>query len=163
MIPVSRDAMLKLKGETDEEDRQKRIESIVQAVYTAAIRQARTSSDTIYRYQIPATNRVLIGERYVSEEVATQLGISPSDFHEKNIPEILTRLRHLFPDCTVMMKYYMVGQDGSLSELPSENLLPFVYKTMLELSVDWTGEGQTPRGGEAKPPKATNYRLANLP
>jgi hypothetical protein len=138
MIPISRETMRKLKGETDEEDRLKRIDSIVLAVYTAATRQARTSSDTIYRYQIPATNRVLIGERYVTQEVASQLGISPCDFHEKNIPEILTRLRHLFPECIVVMKYYMVGQDGSLSELPSENLLPFVYKTMLELIVDWS-------------------------
>ena len=129
LIPISREEMRGMKTKADEEMRTRLIEQIVLEIYSPAVRQAQTTSDTSYTY--PLTNTMYHNH-----------GLHPSTAVKANIPEILRRLRELFPGCTVSHTEFAKGQDGRLYDISimEEKVLAFVNRQQIKeyIVIDWS-------------------------
>jgi len=99
LTPMTRDTMRGLKAEADEKRRiqeekirLENIQRIVKKIYTMAIQEAQTTTNT--SIQIHSENHVMI-----SGHVGHAL--PRLDFFVKNIKEIISGLEELFPGCSV--------------------------------------------------------------
>lgn len=95
LTPVSREELRSLKTRRDEEIRINQINEYVRNIYSATVSKAKTSTDTYYR--------------------TTQISV----FERKHMPEILDRLRILFPDCVVEYIHTIGGNDGTMYNINS--------------------------------------------
>ena len=86
LTPVSREHLRSLKQKIE-------IDKYVRYIYSSALRQAETTTDTYYR--------------------TTQI----SDFEKKHMPEILDSLKTLFPDCRVEYQHTIGGNDGKMYDI----------------------------------------------
>ena len=93
LTPVSREHLRSLKRQRDEKMRIQQIDNYVNNIYRSVVNKAETSTDTYYR--------------------TTQI----SDFERKHMPEILSNLQSLFPDCRVEYQHTIGGNDGKLYDI----------------------------------------------
>jgi len=122
LTPVSRDHLRLLKTQREEEMRLNQINNYVRNIYSAAISKAQTSTETFYHY--------------------AQI----SDFHRKNMPDILSSLKTLFTDCLVEYQHTIGGNDGKmydinkLDESMRQILLNPSYKTKIheQIVIEWS-------------------------
>ena len=115
LTPVSREHLRSLKQKIE-------IDKYVRHIYSSALRQAETTTDTYYQY--------------------TRIDESM----RKNIPEILHNLKSLFPDCLVEYQNTIEGNDGKmyninkLDESMCQILLNPSYKTKVQeqIVIEWS-------------------------
>lgn len=129
LTPVSREEMRKMKGNVDEQRRLQLIDNIVSQIYAPTVRQAQSSSETSYSYQLTNTTYHKHG-LHKSQEV------------KANMPDILNRLRELFPGCRVTHTTLAKGQDGQIYDIAciEEKVLAFVNREQTQeyIVVDWS-------------------------
>lgn len=153
LIPFSRENMRALKSQKDEEGHQRRLEQVVRNIYTSVVRFAERTTETIYRFRIPNGhyNSVHIPSTIPSNNHLESHNVMfiPFDINKDyimvNMDEILTRLRSLFPECSVEYKKVSMargrdGKDYDISNL-DEKLRPFIDTTRAETNeyivIDW--------------------------
>jgi len=126
LTPISRDAMLSLKAQKDEEIRQKaeagrqrRIIDIVTNIYNSAKTVAETTAQKSYSYAIP------------------------DQFHITCIEDLLASLRGLFPGCTIAhtVRSFATGVDGKEHDVTTgaAHIFPILRQRREEvIVVDWS-------------------------
>jgi len=129
LTPVSREEMRGMKVHMDEQRRLQLIDTIVSQIYAPTVMQARSSSETSYTY--PLTNTTYHNH-----------GLHKSQEVKANMPDILNRLRELFPGCTVSHTTLAKGQDGQLYDIAciEEKVLAFVNRQQTQeyIIIDWS-------------------------
>lgn len=117
--PYSRESLRVMKSQKDEENRIAQINEMIKTIYTFAISSASSKTDTSYQYVL-----------------------HPS---LTNIPDILSGLKMLFPDCLVQRKTLVRMRDGQLCEMPQidDKLIPFmnvnIHHTKQDcIVIDWS-------------------------
>ena len=128
MEPLTRQYLLGLKAQVDEETRVKNVQSYVSQICSNVIHMARTTSQT--RFQ---------------QKVAPDIG-NPSHHGYFNVrhsmPDILDKLRGVFPDSKVEFKSLSRGQDGKMYDIADidERMKPFINPQFNEefIIVDWS-------------------------
>jgi len=130
--PVLRETLRGLKAEEEErlrimkeKDRLNAVEGYVTQLYNDAINYAKINTNTSYIYMLPQRNNR-----------------DPEDFLRDNMVDIITRLRDLFPDCSVKYTKVARGQDGSMYDISTidEKLRPFIDSRYNQESIiiDWS-------------------------
>ncbi len=122
LTPVSREQLRSLKTQRDEEIRIEKINNFVRQIYSMAVNTAQTTTNTYYQY--------------------TRI----DEFVRKNMPEILSNLQSLFPDCLVEYKSTIGGNDGKmydinkLDESMRQILLNPSYNTKVheQIVIEWS-------------------------
>jgi hypothetical protein len=157
-IPMSRAMMQGLKAEKEEEIRQAHIKKIVNEIYRQAFQIAQTTTETSYNHEIPSTDMARYTpdqrreqkKRYLDNLVTYRGGNRtipyyqgpPDPFHIKNMPDILTGLRDLFPGCSVSHTLLCQAKDGKLYDVATldEAVLPFVDRALDQsyIVIDWS-------------------------
>ena len=148
LTPFSRETMRTLKSQKDEEGHQRRLEEVVRNIYTSAVSFAERNTETTYRFAIQSGhyNSVLIPSIVPSNHLQSIPFHINKDYIMGNMDEILTRLRILFPDCSVEYKKVSMargrdGKDYDISNL-DEKLRPFIDTARAEtkeyIVIDWT-------------------------
>jgi hypothetical protein len=131
--PMSRDTMRSLKATVEEEARQAQIQKIVSDIYLRATVQAQLTTNSLYTYPVPLTAQSC--NRGINQ-------YAPCDFHTKNMPDILLRLREIFPGCVVKFSLLVKGKDGKMYDVDTmhEEALPFIdMKDSNEfITIDWS-------------------------
>ena len=84
--PVTRESMRGLKAKRLDEDRIHQINHIVDQIYGKAVHIATNTDDSRYLHMLP------------------MLGRDTYEFHKTNMAEIISRVKSLFPDCSVEHK-----------------------------------------------------------
>lgn len=119
LTPYSRESLRVMKSQKDEENRIAQINEMIKTIYTHVLSSATTKTDTSFQYVI-----------------------RPS---LTNIPDILSGLQMLFPDCSVQHKTLVRMRDGKLCEMPQidDKLIPFmnvnIHQTKQEcIVIDWS-------------------------
>lgn len=111
-VPLSRATLLSLKEQEDLKQRTIAIDGIIQNIYKEVVRKARTNEvEKFY-----AWHAGFISEMYQ--------------------PEIISRLRIVFPDSTVVSKRMSKDVDGKLAEVDKETVDPAKYSDYI--LVDWS-------------------------
>ena len=139
LTPVSREAMRSLKSLKDEEARLKRIDSLVHHIYRSSVNLAETTTTTSFNYSVPQENIT----RQVVEPIC-MYGTTPTRYVSTReiIPEIISGLQSLFPNCSVKYTTLTRGQDGKMYDisLMDPQILPFIDKKHAQeyIVVDWS-------------------------
>uniref|UniRef100_A0A6C0HFI4 Uncharacterized protein n=1 Tax=viral metagenome TaxID=1070528 RepID=A0A6C0HFI4_9ZZZZ len=119
--PVTREYLLGLKAQTDEETRVKRVNEYAQHTFRQVINTATTTTQT--RYQQPLQKH---DPQYIRD----------------NMPDILDKLRDLFPDSKVDFKSLSRGQDGKMYDIADidERMKPFINTQFNQdfIVIDWS-------------------------
>jgi len=114
-LPISREVMLQLKKNKDEEAHRKCVELLVNGIYSNALRQAETSEDKQYYYKVTS---------------------SPY------FPEVVEALKELFPGCSVSHTLLACGSDGKMYDISKidEKILPLIDRALNDsyIVVDWS-------------------------
>ena len=146
--PFSRESLRLLNRQKDEEGRERRLEQIIKEIYTNTVQFAERKSETVYRYSlinnynpisIPSTISSGHHLHYIQFPIT-------KEFILGNMDEILTRLRSLFPDCSVEYKKVSMamGRDGKEYDISSldEKLRAFIDTTRAQtreyIVIDWS-------------------------
>ena len=148
LTPFSRESLRLLNGQKDEEGRERRLEKIIKEIYTNTVQFAERNSETVYRYSlINNYNPVSIPSIIPSANHfhSIQLPIT-KEFIVGNMDEILTRLRSVFPDCSVEYKKVSMamGRDGKEYDISSldDKLRAFIDTTRAQtreyIVIDWS-------------------------
>jgi len=151
LTPFSRENMRALKSQKDEHGHQRRLEEVVRTIYTSAVSFAERNAETTYRFRIlngnynsvhiPSSTQHL-NHLHTLQSIPFQIN---KDYIMVNMDEILTRLRSLFPECSVEYKKVSMargrdGKDYDISNL-DEKLRPFIDTTRAETNeyivIDW--------------------------
>ena len=74
--PMSREAMRGFKVKVEEEQRVKQIQDLVKHIYWGATEQAKVSTDSVYKYAIPAQ---LVTSRPQKKEILFARGMTPKE------------------------------------------------------------------------------------
>lgn len=145
--PFSRENMRSLKSQKDEEGRQRKLEKFVKDIYTGAVRFAEEKDETTYRF--------LFGNNYANYGGVQIPSIIPNnplnyqitkEYILGNMDDIITRLRSLFPECSVEYKKLsmVLGRDGKEHDISNldEKLRPFIDTqravTNEYIVIDWS-------------------------
>ena len=129
LIPMSRDEMRSLKDKTDEENRLRQVKQYIESMYTCAINTAKTSTSPEWR-----------AEFYNGQCREGFDGM----FVIKNINDILSGLRSLFPDCSVEFKSVTMamGPDRQMHDISTldEKALMFIGNRQVKqcITIDWS-------------------------
>ena len=130
--PTSRDEMRGFKAKIEEEQRVHRVKNITQNIYNLAIRQAQTTTDSVYKYTMPKTQQI----------VEMRHTMVLCEFHTKNMPDILQQLNDMFPECLVKYARLVKGKDGKMYEMDKmdEKVLPFIDQSQSQeyITIDWS-------------------------
>lgn len=147
--PFSRANMRLLKEQKDEEGHQRRLEEVVRNIYTSAVYFAERNAETTYRFaiqnsgyqmvNIPSTIPSINSLQYIQFQIN-------KEYIVKNTDEILSRLRSLFPECSVEYKKLSMamGRDGKEYDISNldDKLRPFIdtarAQTKEYIIIDWT-------------------------
>jgi hypothetical protein len=128
---MSRDAMRGFKAKVEEEKRMKQVKDYARSIYDAAVYQAQRTTDSVYKCMTPMT-----------QSVTRPVTYSPSEFHTKNMPDILQELKEMFPGCLVKHARLVKAQDGKMYDMDSidEKVLPFIDQSQSQeyITVDWS-------------------------
>lgn len=146
LTPFSRENMRTLKSQKDEEGHQRKLEKVVKDIYIAAVRLAEQTTESTYRF-ILANNFTCGGVSIPSITSNHQLSFQiTKEYIVENMDEILSRLRILFPECSVEYKKVSMargrdGKDYDISNL-DEKLRPFIDTTRAHTNeyivIDWS-------------------------
>lgn len=121
MQPVTREQLLCLKAKTDEETRMKNVQQYAQHIYRQVKQTAETTTQTRYQQQVQNHD-----PHYI----------------RVNMPDILDKLRSLFPDSKVDFKSLSRGQDGKMYDIADidERMKPFINTQFNQdfIVVDWS-------------------------
>lgn len=119
LSPVSRDALLRGNAKVVEETHNANIKMIVGAIYNSTINISQTTTETIFYYPI-----------------------SGNEFCIKNMGEILSHLKVLFPGCSVIHTLIAIGKDGKYYDISKINdeVLPILEKALDSsfIVIDWS-------------------------
>ena len=124
LIPMPRDEMRSLKAKDDEIARIYQVEANVRSIYQSAVHLARTSTKTQYIYTITSYREI--------------------PFIVTNMDDILSRLRILFPDCSVQFTSIKMamGADGAMRDITNldPKAMPFIGQIQIKecISIDWS-------------------------
>jgi len=163
MQAMSREDMRGLKAKIEENARLQKVNTIVNRIYGEAVTLARTSLDTSFNYPIPpdlvqqrpraaqarvmpagmTAKEALFNQQQAQWEVMQANQGPPSDpFFLANMPDILSGLQQLFPDCTVTHSLLCQGTDGKLYDISTldDKVLPFVNRALDRsfIVIDWS-------------------------
>ena len=116
---MNRATMQGLKAAKDEENRQITIKNAVNHIYRATITYAQTHADSSYKHQ------------------ANIHMVSKAD-----LPDLLSQLQILFPDCTVSFQSMVRAPDGKFYDISKMDtqVLPFIKNQQTQdfLVIDWS-------------------------
>jgi hypothetical protein len=119
------------KAKVEEEKRMKQVKDYARSIYDAAVYQAQRTTDSVYKCMTPMT-----------QSVTRPVTYSPSEFHTKNMPDILQELKEMFPGCLVKHARLVKAQDGKMYDMDSidEKVLPFIDQSQSQeyITVDWS-------------------------
>ena len=106
LTPFSRENMRTLKSQKDEEGHQRKLEDVVRNIYASAVSFAERTAEITYRFAIQNgyQQNVSIPSTIPSNHYQSIQFQITKEFIVGNMDEILTRLRRLFPDCSVEYK-----------------------------------------------------------
>ena len=156
---MSRDAMRGFKAKVEEEKRVQQIKEIAKSIYWAATAQAQKTTESVYKYTVPLTRQVVPAEPVVLNTTSmtpkeamfmtqqalhqkTRVVNAPSEFHTKNMPDILQELREMFPECMVKHARLVKGQDGKMYDMDTidDKVLPFIDQSQSQeyITIDWS-------------------------
>jgi hypothetical protein len=148
LTPFSRENMRTLKSQKDEEGHQRKLEEIVRNIYASAVSFAERTAETTYRFAIQNgyQQNVSIPSTIPSNHYQSIQFQITKEFIIGNMDEILTRLRSIFPDCSVEYKKVSMarGRDGKEYDISNldEKLRPFIdvsrAQTNEYIVIDWT-------------------------
>jgi hypothetical protein len=123
MQPITRDYLLNLKAQTDEETRIRTIQGYAQNIYQQVMNTARSTTQTRFQQQVHNNGQ---GQFSVRD----------------NMPDILEKLRGLFPDSKIDFKSLSRGQDGKMYDIADidERMKPFINTRFNEdfIIIDWS-------------------------
>jgi hypothetical protein len=140
--------MQNLKVEKHEEARQKQIKAIVTQIYNGAYTCAKNGQGTSYNYPIPLGNTPAhltpnvpcLSRPSISFPAPYKKSSDP--FHLENMPDILTSLQCLFPECTISHSIMARAKDGKLYDVAKldDAVLPFVDRALDQsyIVIDWS-------------------------
>ena len=129
LTPITKESMQQLKFQEEEENRIRQINGIVGQIYNAAIREAKTTINTSYRYLVPS-----------DKQNNLQLVV----FHEKNEQAIIDRLQILFPNCLISCNILVPDQDGKwyilskADDIALQFINSYKVKTSKFIVIDWS-------------------------
>ena len=119
--PVTREYLLGLKAQTDEKTRLQNIQGYAQSIYQQVVNTATTTTQTRYQQQIPIHGQFSVKD---------------------NMPDILDKLRGLFPDSKVDSKSLSRGYDGKMYDIADidERMKPFIDARFNQdfIVIDWS-------------------------
>ena len=148
LTPFSRENMRTLKSQKDEEGHQRKLEEVVRNIYSSAVSFAERNAETIYRFTIQNgyQQNVVIPSTIPSNHNLQSILHINREYIVKNVDEILTRLRSLFPECSVEYKTVSMamGRDGKEYDISNldDKLRPFIdiYRAQTKeyIIIDWT-------------------------
>lgn len=122
-----RKTMQGLKDEMDRQERRHHINIIVSRIYEAAVKQAKTSKETIFKNEIKKGN------------YGPQVRDPEYDFIMDNIDEIIYNLNIAFPECSVQLKKYTYMNDGNPVDVSSiSDITTRVLKCKTYIVIDWS-------------------------
>lgn len=122
-----RKTMQGLKDEMDRQERRHRINIIVSEIRNEAVEQAKTSKETIFKYEITKQN------------FGPQVRDPEYDFIMDNIDEIIYNLNIAFPECSVQLKKYTYMNDGNPVDVSSiSDITTRVLKCKTYIVIDWS-------------------------
>jgi hypothetical protein len=147
LTPFSRENMRTLKSQKDDEGHQRKLEEVVRNIYASSVSFAERNAEKTYRLAIQNGYQanVSIPSTIPSNHLHILLQIT-KEFIVGNMDEILTRLRILFPECSVEYKKVSMargrdGKDYDISNL-DEKLRPFIDTTRAQTNeyivIDWS-------------------------
>ena len=146
--PFSRANMRLLKEQKDEEGHQRKLEEVVRNIYSSAVSFAERNAETIYRFTIQNgyQQNVVIPSTIPSNHNLQSILHINREYIVKNVDEILTRLRSLFPECSVEYKTVSMamGRDGKEYDISNldDKLRPFIdtarAQTKEYILIDWS-------------------------
>jgi hypothetical protein len=136
---MSRDAMRGLKAKVEEDARLQGVRSIIDRIYNQAVAAAKAKAETSYKMEIPKTQHLQTSP----DPHRRQYTILASDpFYIQNMPDILSGLQTLFPDCKVSHTLLSQGTDGKFYDISTldEKILPFVNRALDQsfIVIDWS-------------------------
>jgi len=165
---MSRDAMRGLKAKVEEEVRLQRIRIIIDGIYSQTVITAKTQTETSYNFPIPISfdnsprpkKTIQVAQAPVKKIVsakeeqfnaqmasyqaanAAQQGPSSDPFYIENMPDILSGLQTLFPECSVSHTLICKGADGKFYDISTldDKVLPFVNRALDQsfIVIDWS-------------------------
>jgi hypothetical protein len=97
LVPISRESMRNMNAEMIEERRKYQVEEVIRRIYNEAIQHARLTTDNVYKYINDSSQYSII--------------------INNNMPEILVRLKTLFPECNITNSNLIRGVDGNMYEI----------------------------------------------
>jgi len=122
--PMTIQTMRSLRAEYGEKKRIDRIEEIIAQVYGNTVRTATMSNETSYNYPLSSSTR------------------SYDKFYPENMPEIIKKLKCLFPECIVKHTLMARDHNGKLHDISdlNDDVLPFVNRTLDRsyIVIDWS-------------------------
>jgi len=120
LTPITRDTMRMLKAHNDEVQRSKQLQHIVEQIYYSAITASTTQVTTAFNWMVP----------------------TGAAFYINNMPDILKKLRDLFPGCEVTHALLAQGINGKMYDISKLNAqtLPLVSKALENsyIVIDWS-------------------------
>ena len=121
--------MQTLKDEMDRQERRLRINGIVSQIHNQAVSQAKTSKETIFKYEIPN-----------QKNYAPQVRDPEYDFIMDNIDLIIYSLNVAFPECSVQLKKYTSMNDGTLVDVStiSDITIQALLRCKIFIVIDWS-------------------------
>jgi hypothetical protein len=127
-----------LKAKVDEEKRLQRVRSIIDGIYSQAVATAKGYTEASYSSPIP-----LDMSRQPKRAIQVAQQGRPSDpFYIQNMPDILSGLQTLFPECKVSHTLLSQGTDGKFYDISTldEKSLPFVNRALDQsfIVIDWS-------------------------
>jgi hypothetical protein len=148
LTPFSRENMRTLKLQKDEEGHQRKLEEVVRNIYATAVGFAERTAEITYRFAIQNgyQQNICIPSTIPSNHYQSIQFQITKEFIVGNMDEILSRLRSLFPDCSVEYKKVSMamGRDGKEYDISNldEKLRPFIdtsrAQTKEYIIIDWT-------------------------
>ena len=122
MEPVSREYLLGLKVKTDEKNRIQQVQQYAQNIYSQVEQIATTTTQT--RFQQPVQNH---HQHFSMRDI---------------MPDVLDKLRGLFPDSKVDVKSLSRGQDGKMYDIADidDRMKPFINIQFNQdfIVIDWS-------------------------
>lgn len=131
LTAVTREAMQNLKSVREDIHKRSLFNSIIKHIYHQALAKASSSTSRCYKEPITVNTKDYT------------MHVNGIPFERPQIPDILTKLRELFPDCLVEHTMLSKGQDGKLydiSKTADPVVLAFVnrQKDQAYFVIDWS-------------------------
>jgi hypothetical protein len=139
MEPLTRQYLLGLKAQVDEETRVRNVQSYVSQICSNVKQIATTTPQTRFQQKVaPVNGNPSSGYLHMGHGMPLN-GI----FNVRHsMPDILDKLRGVFPDSKVEFKSLSRGQDGKMYDIADidERMKPFINPQLNEdfIIVDWS-------------------------